>query len=75
MIPAGSDTWISYVYLLDFSFREVACVYFVTMATNTVETTTFCSTRIVSLYYTFYRLRLDTLTKNNEFNDEFKSIN
>ena len=39
MIPAGSDTWISYVYLLDFSFREVACVYFVTMAINTVETT------------------------------------
>ena len=32
MIPAGSDTWISYVYLLEFSFREVACVYFVTMA-------------------------------------------
>ena len=37
MIPARSDTWISYVYLLDVSFPEVASVYFVTIATNTVE--------------------------------------
>ena len=41
MIPAGSDTWVSYVYLLDFSFREVPCVYCVTMAANTVETAIF----------------------------------
>ena len=41
MITAGSDNWIYYVYLLEFSFREISCVYFVAMATNTVETTSF----------------------------------
>ena len=55
MIPAGSDTWISYVYLLDFSFREVACVYFVTMATNTVETTIFAFGCLLKLAFFFMK--------------------
>ena len=36
MISPERDTWIYYVYLL-----EVASVYLVAMATNTVETTIF----------------------------------
>ena len=41
MTTAGNATWIYEIYLLDFSFRKVACAYFITMATNAEETTTF----------------------------------
>ena len=47
MISARSDTWICYVYVLDLSFQEVACVYFVAMATNTVETAFFAVGRML----------------------------
>ena len=67
MIPAGSDTWICYVYLLDFSFRGVACVYFVTMATHTVETTIFAFGCLLKLAFFMKHETLIMMPPNSMF--------